>query len=624
MNRWNILLVLVVVLSLAAFSVPATAAPAVLGILEVRGLDSLAAAGFELSKATGNPIPKESLTLMLYGALGTMPGMGIQPYEKVRALWLAGRTDKGSVAVLLPVDKEGAEFLEGLGHTGWKQAAETADGILYYQADPAAGTPWQDMYFLPREGILIAGLTADDVRRADAAMADLPPILPVEGDVAIQLHPTALAAEFGEKLLEEMGRVYRSNDDVPAPVAEISDLYARAYLAVARQMESVVISVGVADGNLNVHSRVVPVPGTTFHNWFTTVGAPSAAASVVNLPETLMVETLHLGDLNLLAPAYFRYVKALMNLVPGTMSPEALDACMDLAQAYWQQMGGDFGIALFPPTLENPLRLAEYFALKDPVAARALTAQLLQGVNEMFQSLTASEVMPVRFELVTGEPRTYRDIPVDRLVYRLMPGDEIKDAWPKSLPTELAVELAWIPGGALACLGDSALTDAVVDRALDGVASPVAEMASWKALFPVADPELVDLAHAALFDAMRAYTKLFDSQTGSRHAEFIPAGSGSLGGLSYKAMGGMMSRVRFRLDDIGAVVRKIQEVREKAMAAMMEQMMEFDEMEFDEEDDFSPLEEEGDEEWRPEAGSAEPEEEPGAEVAPEPVPAAAE
>ncbi len=593
MRKWNVLLVSALVLCCSLLPALAADSPAVLGILEIRGLDSLASSAFELSKAGGSPMPKEMLSLMLYGALGSMPGMGIQAEGTVRALAFDGDADQGSVALLLPVENEGADYLANLGKAEWKNEAETADGILHFTPPEGSGVAWSEVYFLKRGDTLLAGETAEDVRKADAAMASLPAILPVEGDVALQVRPAALVDQFAPQIAEGMDQAFRA-PGMPPEAAAMGQLYMKVYLAVARQLDEFAVGLGVANGNLNIHTRVAPVAGSLFDQWFQTVGSPSAAAAVVALPEALFAETAHIGDMNVLAPAYFRYVDELMAIMPAQPGADAMKTYMETAKSYWQQMGGDFGIALLPPTEESPLRLAEFISLKDSAAARTTTQQLVKNANEMIQSLfsaTNNPMMPFQVELASGEPREYREIAVDKLSYGLKMGDEMAANWPKGIPMKFDIELAWVPGGVLATIGDAALTDALVDRALDGAAAPLSELPAWKAAYPAPEPKLADMTHFALFDTIRAYLGLVDSHTGGELAGNIPDGPGNLESASYMAMGGMMSRVRFSLADIGAIGLKIKEAQEKAMAEMMKQMESQGEMQFSDDGEFAPPEE---------------------------------
>lgn len=545
-------------------------APAVLGILEIRGLDHLSGSVFELTKAAGQPIPREMVSMMMHGALGTMPGMGLQPNGKVRAVWLEGDTEKGIQALLLPVENDGDEYLASLGQAGWKNESETADGLLHFVAPDGSGVAWKDVYFLKRGATLLAGPGAEDVRKADATRATLPPILPAEGNLALQIRPAALMAAFGPQIAESMDQAFKAQPGAPREVAAMGELHARAYIAVAKQFEAFTVGLGVADGNLNLHTRLEPVAGTTLAKWLATVRPPSAATSVVNLPGALFAETLHMGDLNLLAPAYFRYAEALMKLVPQEDAADSFEGYLENAKACFEQMGSDFGIALLPPTKENPLRFAEYVALKDATALRALTRQMVQDENAMMAAMEAGDTeMPIKVELAFGEPREYRAIPVDHLTYRLTPGAQLLPIWPERLPTELAIELAWIPGGMLVSVGDPALTETLVDRVLDGAASPISDTSSWKALYPMPEPDLVDLAHFSLFDTLRSYLELY-ADAGA--ATEIPEGPGNLATSSYIALDGLMNRVRFGLSDIGAIAAKVKEAQEKAMDARMQRM----------------------------------------------------
>ncbi|NCA81687.1 MAG: hypothetical protein EOM72_02940 [Opitutae bacterium] len=613
MKKSNALLLSVLVLCAVLSPARAAEAPAVLGILEIRGLENLAGAAFELTRAAGQPMPREMVSMMLYRALGAMSGMGIQPNGKVRAVWLEGDAETGSVALLLPVENEGADYLAALGQAGWRNESETAGGIEHFIPPAGSGVAWDEVYFLKRGSTLLAGRNAEDVRTADAALATLPPILPAEGDVALQIRPAALMAAFGPKVMEQMDAAFDAPTGAPAESAAMGKLSVRGYMAAARQLEECTLGLGVADGNLNLHTRAVPVAGSTLEKWFATVRKPSAAAAVVNLPGALFVETMHLGDPNLLAPAYIQYLEELMGLMPQKPSADFMKTYAENAKTCWAQMTGDLGIALLPPTKENPLRFVEYVGLKDSAPLRALTRQMVQSVNDLMKTLSGDTRMPSPFQLdlAFGEPREYREIPVDRLTYRLTPGEPIKAMWPEGLPTELNIEMAWVPGGVLASAGEAALTDLMVDRTLDGAAAPVSDLSSWKAFYPTPEPGLVDLSHIALFDAIRSYLDLYAPGTA---AEAIPAGPGHLDGASYMAIGGLMSRVRFSLADIGAIAQKAQEAQRKAMAAQMQMMQQ---MEDPYAFDSAPM---VDEEWseeEAEAGETE-------EQAPEAPPAMAE
>lgn len=574
MKKWNVLILSALVLCAAARPVSAAETPAPLGMLEIRGLDNLAGAAFELSKAAGQPMPKEMISMMLYGALGTMPGMGIQPEGTLRALWFAQKDGPGFAALLLPVENNGETFLSNLDQAGWKNESETADGMVRYIAPDGAGLAWNEVYFLKRGATLVAGAAADDVRQAVAALPSLPAILPVEGNVALQVHPAALADAFRPQIEEQMDQAFQ-DPNMPPEAAAMGNLYLRAYLSAAKQLDACTLGLGIANGHLNFHSRVAPMAGSTLAAWLATVRAPSAASAVAALPGALFAETLNLGDLAVIAPSYFQFLDGVMKAMPAEpFGAEFMKTYMDNAKAYWAQMGGDFSFALMPPTAENPLRLVEYIGLKDSTLLRNLTKQMVQSANEMLAAMSTQtgQPMPFKLSLVSGEPREYREIPVDKLTYSLGMDGEVATAWPKGIPTKFEIELAWVPGGVLASVGDSSLTDTLVDRALDGGAVPLSDWPAWKAAYPAPDKNLVDATHFALFDILRSYVGLFDSQTGGSNAEMVPAGSGNLESASYLAAGGLMTRLRFSLADIGAIGAKVKEVQEKAMAEMQKNM----------------------------------------------------
>lgn len=559
---------LLTILLLGASLLPATAeeTPQVLGLLEIRGLDSLAAAGFELSKASGNAVPREMIALGLYGALGTMPGMGIPPESTVRAVAFKSDAPRGGWALLLPVENEGADYFASLAQNGWKNESEAPDGILHFVAPPGLIVPLQDVYFLKRGATLVAAGTADDVRRAETIRATLPPILPAEGDVVIQIRPAALAEAYGAEIGAQLDQIGQA-PGAPPEMAKMIRLYAQTYLAAARQVREFVLGLGVADGNINVHSRLAPVPGSTFAAWVATVQPPAAAAQVVALPEALAVEVLNLGNPQLLLPAYFRFMEELLATLPSGAATAQTESYLAAEKAGYAQLAGDVGLALLPPTRESPLRLAQFVALKDAAAVRGLLPDLVKGSTEMMAAVAAEseEDLPFEIKLDLGEPRAYREIAIDRLTYAFQLDGPIAELWPAAIPTQYPIELAWVPGGLLATVGDAALTETLVDRALDGGGAPATARPGWQALYPEPDDRLVEVTDVATFDVLRAYLALADAAGGSQLAQQVPDAAGHLATSSY-VFDGLMTRLRFSLADLAAASAKAKALQARPSA----------------------------------------------------------
>ena len=559
---------LLTILLLGASLLPATAeeTPQVLGLLEIRGLDSLAAAGFELSKASGNAVPREMIALGLYGALGTMPGMGIPPESTVRAVAFKSDAPRGGWALLLPVENEGADYFASLAQNGWKNESEAPDGILHFVAPPGLIVPLQDVYFLKRGATLVAAGTADDVRRAETIRATLPPILPAEGDVVIQIRPAALAEAYGAEIGAQLDQIGQA-PGAPPEMAKMIRLYAQTYLAAARQVREFVLGLGVADGNINVHSRLAPVPGSTFAAWVATVQPPAAAAQVVALPEALAVEVLNLGNPQLLLPAYFRFMEELLATLPSGAATAQTESYLAAEKAGYAQLAGDVGLALLPPTRESPLRLAQFVALKDAAAVRGLLPDLVKGSTEMMAAVAAEseEALPFEIKLDLGEPRAYREIAIDRLTYAFQLDGPIAKLWPAAIPTQYPIELAWVPGGLLATVGDAALTETLVDRALDGGGAPATARPGWQALYPEPDDRLVEVTDVATFDVLRAYLALADAAGGSQLAQQVPDAAGHLATSSY-VFDGLMTRLRFSLADLAAASAKAKALQARSSA----------------------------------------------------------
>lgn len=581
------------------------AEPTALGFLEIRGLDDLAEAVFTLTKATGQPVAREQAALVLYGALNTMPGLGIAPHGYVRALLFAMEAGDPRLALLLPVENQGEDYLKNLGEAGWALEEETADGLLQYSAPDGSDRPWPTVFFLKRGAVLVAAQTAEDARVADSLRASLPPILPVEGHAAIQVRPAAFVKLFGTRLQEKMEALFNSPSLQPETAA-IGLLYLRAYLAAGRQIEEIVCGFSVADEQLKLHTRVVPVAGTTFARWLGTLRTPSAsAAALANAPQALFGQALNTGDLSLLGPPYFRYLQAFLDALPASSAPEALQAHLDQSRDLWNRLSGDFSCALLPPNPNQLIRAAFFQGLTgEPNEFRALFRRLIEESTSIVKQLATAgtENLPFDFEISFGDPREYRGVAIDLMSYDFQIPADTPIRWPESLPTRWTMELAWLPDGLLGVMGGPALTDSLVDLLLDKKGQPLTEHPAWKAAFPDPDDHLIECAHAALFDTLRSYLELADAHTGLDQAAGMPETSGHLESLSYIHMGGLMNRLRFPLADLGAAAKKIREAREKAMAEMIRQLEMEGELQIEAEPEYEP--------WEPEGDDVEPEPEP--------------
>lgn len=551
----------------------APAGAGVLGVLEIRGIDNLGDAVLDLTQAVGQPVPKEMVTMGLHSVLGTPAGVGLVPNGTLRTLWLDNGTSTGTGALVLAVPDDGSAYLAAMEETAWTIESETADGLVHLAAPDEQFSLWQEVYVQKGDGTLIVGETAADVRLAAEALPSLPSILPAEGVVAIQICPAALVNAFEPEIREQMDRAFAAIPDETEPSAAVGRLYMQGYLAAARQIQSVVKGIAVGNGNLSLHLNLTPVADSLLAQWIATIKTPAPATGVVNLPGALFVDTFHLGDLQLLAPTYFRYMNRVLQAMPATMPADALANYMEGIKTYWEQSGSDFGIALLPPTRQAPVRIAEYLSLKNPTALRELTASMVSVGNEMMKAATeATPETPFQLELVQEESRDYREIPIDRLTYRLQPGEALAKIWPAGRVLELSIEQAWLPDAMLLGIGGQDITDLLVDRALDGTAAPIAGNSAWKSFFPHPEPAVVELAQIAVFDGLRNYLGLLDGLTDNARAEFIPAGPGHLAHLAYRSKDGVMARLRFSLADLSAIVTKLEEAQERAAAARQTQM----------------------------------------------------
>lgn len=567
MKKWSSLIAIVLLLGLLVMPGWASDTPSVLGLVEIRGLDALAGVVFDLTKSVGNPIPKEMTSMILYSGLGSMPGMGITPDGNVRVVWFESASPAGSFVLYLPVDNDGADYFAYLDQNGWENQGRLSDKIEHYSPPEDAGVLWENVYFIRHGATLVAADNPGDARKGESLLNALPPILPVEGVLAIQVRPAALTDTYGPLVREQMD-VMVNDPDAPAQMEPFAKEYFDAYLQVAAQVDEVVLGVGVANDKLNLHYRAAPIAGTTLARWMDTIRAPGAASAVVALPGALIVSAVNMGDFNMIAGPYLRFMEKALKSMPQEIPEEFITRYMALEKAGYEQLVGDISMALLPPKADLPLRFVEYANLKDVAATRGLFVEGVNlfndGIAAMLASVPEAKESGVNLTATLSTPRTYRDIPVDQMRIAIELPEEAQAEWPAFLPRTFTADVAWLADGAVFSVGDPALIEPLVDRALDGATDGVTSLPAWKAAFPNPETPIVEASHIALFDTIRSFVQWLDAATGENHAPAIPAGPGNVESASY-LQDGYMSQLRINLADLGAIGAKISEAREKAI-----------------------------------------------------------
>jgi len=595
MKKWSFLLVTILLVGICPTG--AQSADAVLGILEVRGIDNLANAAATFTEAVGNPVPGEVISQFLLKGLLSETGAGINRLGNMRLIWLDNDDpNTGEWVVCLPVEDGGADYLKSLGEAGWANDDDGNDGdIQRFTAPDPAPVPWPEIFFAPAGSRFLASGAPGGLAPVEAILPNLPPILPAEGNLALQLRPAAIVDAYSPQIEGVMDTLLKAAGKNLAIAQAYKELTFRTYLAVACAVEEVTYGVGISSSTLNLHARIAPKAGTTLATWLTTLKAPSAKANVVNQPDALFADTMNLGDASLLAGPYYRYYSKVIDILADKLPAAKAQSYLAQSRAIFSLLGGNVSWAIYPPTRQNPFRLVEYIDVKDPVALRAIYSELIALENDVMQammSIQADEEMPFTLSLTPGESREVDGVPVDRLVYSLELDEDVAAILPKGIPTKFEIELAWLSDGIIVCFGESELTDQMIASARSGGGSAIQDLPSWKAAHP--DPEAtIGASHVALFDLLRAYVALADQAFGTAYAAEIPDGPGNMACHNYVQDGTLAGRVRIKLADISAAIQKIEEAQARAQQASQanwEKMMREDgDVEFPE-GDLEPME----------------------------------
>lgn len=577
MKKFSVLLMAILLVGICPTG--AQAAGSVLGILEIRGIDNLADSVAAITAAAGNPVPSSVISQALLQGLLTDTGSGLNRLGNARLIWLANDTDAGDIVACLPVVDGGMAYLQSLREAGWANDKDAENGIQHFSAPGPSLIPWRDVYVVAIGNRLLAADNPEALQRAQTVLPELPPILPAEGDAAIQVRPAAILDAFSPQIQEGIDTLLQAVDNSPPEINAYNQLNLQAQLAVARAVEELTYGLGVASTTLNVHSRIVPKADTALETWLATLNTPTPKANVVNRPDALFAETLNLGDMSMIAAPYFRYYSKMIDIFAAQLPTAKLQSYLAQSRAGWALLDGNISIALYPPTRQHPLRWAEYGGAKDPVALRAIYSESIGQANDLMQSMLAAQPagdLPFNLMQTPGETREVNGIAVDRISFNLEVKEELAQELPKGFPTQFDLELAWLPDGVLACMGEPELMDQLIASALTGGGSPIQDRPSWQALYPDPDPDIKDVFHIALFELLRAYVGLADKAFGTAHVTEIPAGPGNISGYSYSQDGTLASRIRISLTDLGAAIQKIiaaqtkaQQIRQAKWEAMM-------------------------------------------------------
>lgn len=577
---------------------PATAPAAVLGIVEVRGINNLADTASEFAEAIQLPFDQDSISEALFGFLQAPEGKGLEPNGTFRLLWLNTNGEENEMAILLPVPDDGSDFIAQLIEAGWTVQSDPDETPLRLDAPPGAfRTIGTELYFIQRDHLLILANQRGTVQLAAEEADDLPGILPVEGVVAAQLYPAKILEILGESLVENMEKTIDAMQSDRDRAKALPQLYARGYIAVARQLESFAQGLTVANNNLALHTHAVPVADSLLARWCATLESPSATSAVANLPGALISVAMHQGDIQLLTSAYLRYYEAVMTIIAEEAMAEAGAEYIEILRET-QALGiSEAAMALLPPTRKTPVNLVQVNTCQDTAAMRQLNTRSMELATKTVPSDLLKADVPFEVTIQQDTPREYRDIPIDRATCRLTFTEAADWIGGAGFFLDIPIEQAWLPKAAISTIGGgAAVTEQLIDRALDGTATPISDIAAWAAAYPRPESDRISMGYFAMFETLRAYTALFDSVADTNHAEAIPDSPGNLATFSYRSQNGLSARLRFPLADIASLVRSANESAERKRKAYLAEQQEFMRQLEEEGFDFQMLDDDDDDE----------------------------
>ena len=363
-------------------------------------------------------------------------------------------------ANILSLDPAGRDaFFALFAENGWSNDPDTAEGFRVFVSP--SGTFRE--YVAELDTKLLVSTSPAHLATACALYPSLPPRLPAEGDIVVQLPASALDS-------------FADGD-----TAEFQTF-------LANNFSSLTAGLGLDGDTAALQAVVTPVPVAPLSDLCHALGPIPPDAACVNLPGAL---------------AFFAEGTCpdLRDLFPDAFADEPLAAALERHTA-----NQPASAALFPPAASRIPRGLVYMGLNDPAALRAALLDLLSRRADAIAVATDA---------------SHRDIPVDTL--SIADPDALQDLLAAQFgpnpqfalvpylyhtlnPT---LALAWLPDALLVAFNDadSALLHPALDSLLDGglSARQFEQSPAFQSAFPHPDAPAHALAHLDLDALLAAY-----------------------------------------------------------------------------------------------------------------------
>ena len=557
-------------LALSLLGAPALRAePVPLVHCEIRGLDCLGEKVQEISARFDSPVPSDSFQSAVLNFLGTPFGLGLELSRNFR-IHAFSKADDAILCLELPTSGEGAETYLATIARNWREIP--ADDASYSPLAPGFRRfqtgPFGTFLLAPgeRTALLMLDTDADTALRVKNAVAALPPVLPVQGDVAVWFPDVAAVGERVSDALEDLlgaNGIARIADagDAPAP-----SLFADTALGLA-----------VGDGRLALQTRATPRPGLPAEI-AASIAPVSPAARALDFPGALC---FYCGsDLHaFINPALEgdSLAVSLPKAVGSRFGPSVNAALARIGAFAESHAGTDYAFALLPPAPGESLRAYAFLSLVDVPAVRDAFARLVARINARFAASSCEHILACE-----GDPATpfalqrlsLTPAGVDRVCKRL---DKMGLSGLAPLARK-SVSLAWRDDGVLA---STTAPDALLALALamqrPGEPPAPTDTPAFRALFPsLPDAPCNCVFSLSLFDLVRAYARPLAAKIGDPALladvesvlAALPATPGFFAEEDHLEDGIAVSNSRIGLDDFAAIgTALVREIAEKKRAA---------------------------------------------------------
>lgn len=542
--------------------------PPLVMVLEVRGLQPLAAEAEQVAAALAFPVAQEEV-LQQIGKLLMVPDLAGLDLARTVRVFVFQKTATSAeplppasegpagppVVISLPVKDDGQAYLDALSRT--LKPVEEVDGMEHFQADPAAPAPGplQEVFVLRMPERLLMGFDRVLVRDTakDLHEGRLPETnLPVDGSLAVSV-PCRQNVIALEPLVDRLALPAPPAGEQPAmDVQRVLRAELNGIFRLVKQVEQILVGVQADQGKLRLNTRLEAAPGSVLERVFGELRSPVPELFTLFPEDALFADVGFVSVPEELLDAYLEVIGEMYKAM-GPPWDRMLPVLREVVDAIRGQIVGDYAIGLLPGTGDLPVNMIQVTAVRDPERIKMAMDKMVRAL----QDLKAEEAeTTIGMTVDIGETREYEGVTITpyRYAFQMLGAKALElppflAKWLK----EMTFEVAFVDGKMLYAWGPEGAMNGVIDR-LRNPANPLHQATACAQLLPDLPAGAVNVGWLRLMEVVRAFIRAVPDAP-AWLTDALPSSPVALAGYAVVDGRSYVSTVRLALSDLGELAR---------------------------------------------------------------------